>query len=143
MLYALPHLAQQTFSSEIFLWLGVIVAAAILLGVIAAWLRRRFVSEPPPIKLGFTLADLREMHSQGQISDEEFAAAKAKMLARNRMELDEDAQTKQAKPALPAAESEHPPEADKLLEELDPVDPPEDDGGEDVDNDLPESDRPR
>ena len=84
-------LAQQRFSNEVFLWLGVIVAAGVFLGLIAAWLRRRLVAEPPPMKLGFTLADLREMHAQGQIDDEEFESAKKKMLARSRQDLSEDA----------------------------------------------------
>lgn len=140
-------LAQQRFSNEIFLWLGVIVAAGVLLGLIATWLRRRLVAEPPPMKLGFTLADLREMHAQGQIDDDEFESAKKKMLARSRQELSEDeagAKAAQGK-KLGYPENPSPEPANAGQEEVEdlgdlsePGDEP-DDPGEDVDKQEPDN----
>lgn len=72
-------------ASEIYFWLGVIVALAFVLGLIALWLRRKLMAaedDQPP--LGFTLKDLRAMHERGQLSDEELAAAEERALARSR-----------------------------------------------------------
>lgn len=70
--------------SEVFLWLGVIVALALLLGVVAMWLRKKLLTRDPQVPMGFTLKDLRKLHEQGQLSDEELAAAEEKALARSR-----------------------------------------------------------
>lgn len=80
--------ADQAFSNDIFLWLGVIVAAAVVLGVIALILRRVLMGDHAPPPIGFTLADLRQLHENGELSDEEFAQAKGRMLAQSRAMLD-------------------------------------------------------
>ncbi|MEM9345054.1 MAG: hypothetical protein AAGB26_00425 [Planctomycetota bacterium] len=75
----------KTFASEIYFWLGVIVVLAFILGMIAFWLRKKLMSpydDQPP--MGFTLKDLRTMHAQGQLSDEELAAAEEKARDRTR-----------------------------------------------------------
>lgn len=80
---------KQAFSKEVLFWLGAIVVAAVVLGFIALWLRKALTREVEPgPSLGFTLADLREMHEQGELSDEEFEAAKGKMLAKSRADLE-------------------------------------------------------
>ncbi len=81
--------ADQEFSKDIFLWLGVIVLAAIVLGVIALVLRRVLMGEQAAPQIGFTLADLRRLHEDGELSDEEFAQAKGRMLAQGRAMLDD------------------------------------------------------
>lgn len=81
--------ADQAFSNDIFLWLGVIVAAAVVLGVIALILRRVLMGDHAPPPIGFTLADLRQLHENGELSDEEFAQAKGRMLAQSRAMLDD------------------------------------------------------
>jgi hypothetical protein len=65
----------------------VIVWSLSLLALLAAGylvvshLRRRYVQPKEDVpNTGFTLADLRELHRQGKMSDEEFAAAKAKVV---------------------------------------------------------------
>ncbi|MEO0474617.1 MAG: hypothetical protein AAF085_01425 [Planctomycetota bacterium] len=71
--------------SEIYFWLGVIVALAIAMGLIAMWLRKKLIGAPDDQPFtGFTLKDLRALHEQGQLSDEELAAAEEKALARSR-----------------------------------------------------------
>lgn len=75
----------KQFASQVYLWLGVIVALVFVLGLIAMWLRRRLMDpqdDQPP--MGFTLKDLRAMHAQGHLSDEELAAAEEKALAKSR-----------------------------------------------------------
>ncbi|MGB1142138.1 MAG: hypothetical protein ACPG1A_14650, partial [Halioglobus sp.] len=71
----------KTFASEVFFWLGVIVALAFVLGFVALWLRKKLLTPPSQPLMGFTLKDLRQMHAQGQLSDEELALAEEKSLA--------------------------------------------------------------
>jgi hypothetical protein len=72
-----------------------------------------------PLGMGFTLADLRQMHTDGQLSDEEFDYAKRKMTARLRADFEEQDD-------VPAAElhlddgDEPPPPADKSVSPPDP-----------------------
>lgn len=70
--------------SEIYLWLGVIVVLAFALGIIALWLRKKLLTRDDQPVMGFSLKDLRAMHAQGHLSDEELAAAEEKALARSR-----------------------------------------------------------
>ena len=75
----------------IYLWLGVIVLAAVVLGVVAAVVRKRVSSKDDGAgPLGFTLADLRELHAKGEMSDEQFEQAKGQMLAQGRSLLAAD-----------------------------------------------------
>jgi hypothetical protein len=81
-------LAEQTqkgFSFEVILWLAVLVAACVLLAVAALAVKRRLFGQADDASpVGFTLADLRRLHAEGQLSDEELAAAEARTLARSR-----------------------------------------------------------
>ena len=75
----------KKFASTVYFWLGLIVALGFALGLIAMWLRKKLMTPYNDITpMGFTLKDLREMHAQGQLSDEELAAAEEKALARTR-----------------------------------------------------------
>ncbi|MEO0513857.1 MAG: SHOCT domain-containing protein [Planctomycetota bacterium] len=78
---------------QVILWCGVLLLAAVVLGVAFFLIRKRLASmddESPAVgnPLGFTLADLRQMHAEGQLSDEEFDFAKRKMVAKAKAELD-------------------------------------------------------
>ncbi|MEM1110008.1 MAG: SHOCT domain-containing protein [Planctomycetota bacterium] len=79
---------------EVFFWAGVLVVAAALVALAFMLIRKRLRAlddEPAAINpMGFTLADLREMHAQGQMSDEEFDFAKRKMLARTKAQLGDE-----------------------------------------------------
>jgi hypothetical protein len=67
---------------------SVIIWSALLIGLLvlgmawAAKLRRRMKAEDdaPAAPAGFTLSDLRAMHRQGQLTDEEFERAKEKVV---------------------------------------------------------------
>ena len=64
----------------VFKWIAVLLVVVVVLIVIALWLRRRFsdASEDEMMlsSTAFTLSDLRRMHAEGKMSDEEFEAAK-------------------------------------------------------------------
>ncbi len=86
----LPLLVAQAAgqsSAAILRWLAVILVLCVAIIAFALWLRRRLQAEdedPLPDTPGFTLADLRDMHAQGKLTDEEFATAKAGIIARSR-----------------------------------------------------------
>lgn len=77
--------------ASIIYWLGWILAAAVLIIVVAFFVRRLLVGrdeEPNPAEPGFTLGDLRDMHRAGRLNDEEFETAKKALIARSRAAID-------------------------------------------------------
>lgn len=83
--------------ADVMIWLVVIVGLAVVLGVVAVIIRRRSLGDTGP-SIGFTLADLRAMHESGEISDEEFATAKARMLGTAKAELAESEEARTPAP---------------------------------------------
>ena len=69
----------------IYFWLGMIVVGAIMVVIIGLVVRRivrrRFVNDTGP---GFLLSDLRQLHREVKLSDSEFEAARATMIAKER-----------------------------------------------------------
>lgn len=126
---------------RVLFWCAVLVGAAVLLAVVFLVIRKRLASlddESPSMGgnlMGFTLADLRQMHAAGQISDEEFDVAKRKMAARAKAQLDSDDADPDHEPEfidlgdLTEAGDNHPPAPpDKDNPAADPpTDPPGDD----------------
>jgi len=60
---------------------------------VVMWLRRRYwgADDGAAPSTGFTLADLRDLHRSGQISEEEFNRAKEKILAAHQRAEQRDA----------------------------------------------------
>ena len=78
-------IAQQTAqdaSAQILWILGIVVVLAVVLGVVA-WIVRKITlgSDDDAATPGLTLSDLRQMHREGQMTDEEFEAAKRLVVA--------------------------------------------------------------
>ena len=87
---------------------GLLLVVAVLLVLLAVWLRRRFVqssNDQPPT--GFTLHEMRQLHQEGQLTDEEYQAARAALLARSRYALADD---KNQTPDKPDSSSSRPPD---------------------------------
>ena len=79
--------------TEVFFYAGVILLAGFIMGAAFFLLRQRLNRQEGPdpgVGLGFTLSDLRQMHAQGQITDEEYQQAKRKMIAKTRATLVEE-----------------------------------------------------
>lgn len=75
----------EDFFVSILPWLGLLVLVILVGGGIAIWMRRRMLlDQSASPRAGFTLSDLREMARTGEISHEEFEAAKAQMIAKVR-----------------------------------------------------------
>lgn len=80
--------------SPIFVW-SLILAAVIVMGfVLVSWVRRRLTSTEGPPAPGFSLDDLRALHRSGQMSDQEYERARAKMAAGLRQDADKSSPRK-------------------------------------------------
>jgi len=66
---------------NIVIWSAVLLAVVILGFGLVVWVKRRLQGQPTAPTLGFSLADLRELHRTGKISDEEYERARGKMAA--------------------------------------------------------------
>lgn len=75
-------------AKRILFWLAVLLGAAVAVMVVGAVVRRFYRDEPvPDVTEAFTLSDLRRLHQDGQLSDEEFDRVKAGLIARSRAML--------------------------------------------------------
>src|SRR5437870_5739253 len=85
-LHALTWLAMgssllaQADSPSFAFWIIVVAIILALAGVAVAIVRHRMSPDEDFHGEGFSLADLRQMHKSGQLSDEEFERARAKMV---------------------------------------------------------------
>ena len=62
------------------IWFGVMVLAIMVCAVVLAWFRKRIRNENDKEGPAFSLEDLRQLKSQGDLSDEEFELLKQKTL---------------------------------------------------------------
>ena len=61
--------------------MSIILIALVGLGLFVAVMIKKWLQQgDPPMATGFTLSDLRRLHKSGQMSDEEFERARAKMI---------------------------------------------------------------
>jgi cytochrome c-type biogenesis protein CcmH/NrfG len=79
---------------SILFWAMVVIAAVVaayfIIMRLKAWLSNESDTESMPI--GFTLSDLRRLHADGKMSDEEFEKAKAKMIEATKKAAEKAAQ---------------------------------------------------
>jgi uncharacterized membrane protein len=73
-------LAQADDSSSPLLWAMVLIVIVLVLFGAVAWARKRLSAKEDFHGEGFSLSDLRRMHAEGKLSDEEFDRAKGKMV---------------------------------------------------------------
>jgi len=77
---------------EVWFWVGVIAAVAIALGLFAFWIRRKLFNpdEPSTGSMSFGLSQLREMRDAGDLSQEEYEAARMLMISRSKAAMIDD-----------------------------------------------------
>ncbi len=61
-------------TSKVLLWIGVTLVLILIGAGIAVWVRRRFHAHDTAAPETLSLHELRELHEQGGLSDEEFEA---------------------------------------------------------------------
>lgn len=84
----------------ILLLLGIMAVVAVGF-IVVQRVKRAYSTEDsrPDANVGFTLSDLRELHKSGQMSDEEFEKAKAKVIDAAKRAAERDAAAKAEKEA--------------------------------------------
>lgn len=72
--------------------MSLLLVGLIVIGWVTVWqVRRRLTKSDETSGVGFTLSDLRQLHKSGQMSDEEFERAKAKVVDAARRVAERDA----------------------------------------------------
>ena len=77
-----PILLAESSTASVFIW-SFILIILIVISAAGVMRLRRWMKEDddtPSGRIGFTLSDLRQLHKQGQMTDEEFERARAKMV---------------------------------------------------------------
>ena len=66
---------------DIVLYVALIAAAALVLGLVWLWLRKRFQdeSQDPSLGMGFTLDELARLHQRGDLTDEQYQRARSRI----------------------------------------------------------------
>jgi uncharacterized membrane protein len=66
--------------TRILFWSFTAVILLVVMALLLAWIRKRMSPSEDFHGEGFTLADLRQLHKSGQMTDEEYERAKAKLI---------------------------------------------------------------
>ena len=76
-----PRALADSSTGGVFFW-SLILIVLLIIGAAAVLRLRRWLKEDdaPTGGIGFTLSDLRQLHKQGKMTDEEFERARAKMV---------------------------------------------------------------
>ena len=74
---------------DILFWCGVLIAAIVIVGIVAMVVRRIVLGGRVLEQEIFTLSDLRQLHREGQLTDQEFKRAKAAYVARGLARVDD------------------------------------------------------
>jgi ABC-type iron transport system FetAB permease component len=89
LLPSLPLAQSQRGMGSVFFWLLVLIGLVIVAAVLVLYLRKWYSSPDVTPSAGFTLGDIRQLHREGQMTDEEFEKAKALILGQTRRQLHE------------------------------------------------------
>ena len=72
--------------SHVMPWLVVLLVVVVAGAILLAFLRRATHASDASIREGFTIHDLRTLHARGDLTDAEFARAKAAVIARAQLD---------------------------------------------------------
>lgn len=81
-------LAQANNAGSIFVLSLLLIGCIVGLFVAVVWFRKWMKRDDEPGGIGFTLADLRDLHKQGGMSDEEFERTKAQLVQAGKKSAD-------------------------------------------------------
>jgi len=74
---------------DILFWCGVLIAAIVIVGIVAMVVRRIVLGGRVLDQETFTLSDLRQLHCEGKLTDQEFERAKVAYIARGLARVDD------------------------------------------------------
>ena len=97
-------LANEVPLSTILIALLGVIATVVIGLIVISQVKKQLASDEDEEKGqpgGFTLSDLRDLHKDGQMSDEEFARAKGKIIESARRAAERDKPKDQGKPERP------------------------------------------
>jgi hypothetical protein len=77
--------------TRVFVWSLALMGLVIAGLVVVSKVKKRMQQSDQPVSAGFTLSDLRQLHKSGQMSDEEFERAKAKVIEAAKRAAERDA----------------------------------------------------
>ena len=148
----MAFIAARDPAVDIALYVGLIAAASLLLGLAWLWLRKRFPDDGGDASLGagFTLHELARLHEQGHLTDEQYERARSRIAQVGSSSTAESGDASTLSPNRPAA-TDAPTRADPTPEnkpengpepslDPDPSPEPEPDPDFDPDADAPPSD---
>ncbi|QDU33851.1 hypothetical protein KS4_19100 [Poriferisphaera corsica] len=126
-------------SVDVLQMIGIIVGLAIFLGIVAAIIKKLVYRSTETSNVGYTLSDLRDLHKKGELSDDEFAAAKALIIAQGKAALHtpEDSQESDNWDNITANDDQRPEDFDLGDELLDLKDESDDDISPDSSDKMP------
>jgi len=90
------HAQDTTLLAEVLPWLILLLGLVIAGGIVIFWIRRSMDAKygGGMDDAGFTLHDLRMLHQQGKLTDEEFASARTALIGK--MQSNSDSETPEA-----------------------------------------------
>ncbi|MFP4143508.1 MAG: SHOCT domain-containing protein [Phycisphaeraceae bacterium] len=108
------------------LWsVAALLGLSLLVIVVALLVRKRFAQrDESPFSGGFLLSDLRKMRDQGEISPEEYEAARSQILRQQRSELEQPPSRREPEPRREDAEGDAPEPPEPDAEDRDDEDRP-------------------
>lgn len=80
---------------DVLFWCGVLIVAIAIVGIAAMVVRRRVLGERTSEQEAFTLRDLRQLHHDGQLTDQEFERAKVVYITRELARVDDPDENQQ------------------------------------------------
>jgi hypothetical protein len=88
----IPLLGQESRVGAVIGWSLVLIVLLIVGAAGVMWLRRWMKEQDLPTStggIGFTLSDLRQLHREGKMTDEEFERARSKMVSAGKRQADD------------------------------------------------------
>lgn len=93
-------MGQASETASILVLSGLILVLCVVGFVLIAWARKRLKSDDSGLgPTGFTLADLRRLHKQGQITDQEYERARAQLVSAAQRSINQEEQAAGGSPS--------------------------------------------
>ncbi|MFW5681904.1 MAG: SHOCT domain-containing protein, partial [Phycisphaeraceae bacterium] len=99
---------------DIVFYVAMIGVAALLLGLVWLWLRKRFQDDAgdPSLGAGFTLQELTRLHEQGDLTDEQYERARSRVTQAGSTFTEQRVDASRTRPATPGEQTGSTPKPD-------------------------------